>query len=790
MKALLFLQAGLAHIVAAASDASSVLWYSTPAEKDFLGALVVGNGRLGASIHGYTDKELIRLNEESIWSGGPRDRANPAALPSLPKLREQLATGQLTEADDNWIANFTGVPSDMRAYQPAGELRLDFPHPFEATSRYNHSLDISTGLNSLSYVYDNVTYTREVLANFPTNVLALRLFASKPGALAFNVSLSRDQNITALTVNGKTRTLTLSGTGSQEDYYQFVSKARVVLSDGVGHICANRTSLKIVGANEVWIYYDAETNYRYPDGNMEEAVDARLGAAVKSGYKSVRAEAVADYRSLYDRTSVDLGTSGPLGNRDMTTRLANWQKGNNITDDPELLALIFNMGKYLLISSSRPGTLPANLQGVWNRDFVPPWDSKFTLNINLEMNYWLAQPLNMPEISSPVYDMLNGLRATGAKIAKNMYNADGFTCHHNTDINLDCAPYHASSIFSPFPLGGAWLAFEAIEHWRFTGDESFARDTALPILQDTVAFIRSYATELNGHYVISPGCSPENSYIIPEGMSVAGRDTGMDSNAMVDRSIMWEIMTGFIDMSKAVGNSGDNDTIAAAEEFRSRIEGVAVGSEGQMLEWSREFEENDLGHRHFSPLVCAYPGTWVGPLQNSTASDAAYTLLRRRMDNGSGGTSWSIAWAIALHARFYDGDNALQSAILFLARWVHPGLLSRNGGYFQMDGNSGITSGLVEMMLQSHANGIIHLGPALPTTGGMMSGSFSGFAARGGFLVDMRWKDGKVTGAEITSLKGNPLHVRVQNGRSFGVNGDINPAAIKTSAGEMFKVTL
>ena len=655
--------------------------------------------------------------------------------------------------------------------------------------RYNHSLDISTSINSLSYVYDGVTYTREVFANFPTNVLAVRLSASKPGSLAFNVSLSRDQNVTTLVASGKTRTLTLSGTGSQDDYYKFTSKARVVLSDSVGHICANRTALKVVGANEAWIYYDAETNYRYPDGGWEGAVDSRLDAAVQSGYKTVRNEAVADYQSLYDRTSVDLGDSGDMGRLDMTTRLANWQKGNNITDDPELLALAFNMGKYLLISSSRPGTLPANLQGIWNRDFVPPWDSKFTLNINLEMNYWLAQPLNMPEISEPVYDMLNGLRGTGAKVAKDMYNATGFVCHHNTDINLDCAPYHASSIFSPFPLGGAWLSFEAIEHWRFTGNDSFAREIARPILEDAVTFIQSYSTKLNGYNVISPACSPENSYIIPEDMSVAGRDTGMDSNTMVDRSIMWEVMTGYIDMLKAVGNDDDDASIATAEEFRSTIEPVAVGSEGQMLEWSREFEENDLGHRHFSPLVCSYPGTWVGPLQNRTASDAAYTLLRRRMDNGSGGTSWSIVWASALHARFHDGDNALQSAILFLARWVHPGLLSRNGGYFQLDGNEGFTSSLVEMMLQSHA-GVIHLGPALPTTGGMMTGSFKGFAARGGFLVDMAWKDGHVTSAQITSLKGKPLQIRVQDGRAFSINGAVYAKTVGTSAGEKFTVTV
>lgn len=774
----------LLQCAVASSQASSVLYYNAPADRDFYSGLPIGNGRLGGTIHGYTDQELIRLNEESIWSGGPRDRVNPDALPNLPTLRKQLVTGQLSEADDNWIANFTGVPSDMRAYQPAGELRIDFPHPFNNTTGYNRTLDISNGMYALSYEYDGVTYTREAFANGPSNILAFKLAASKPGALSFNVGLTRDQNVTTLSADAKARSIVLSGTGSVDDYFKFASKAQIVLPPGTGRICANKTALKITGATEAWIFYDAETSYQYPDGSWESVVDSRLQAAVESTYSALQSEAIEDYKQYYDRTSVDFGTSDAMGQLDLPTRIQTWQKGNNITDDPELLALAFNMGKYLLIQSSRPGTLPANLQGVWNRDFIPPWDSKFTLNINLEMNYWLAQPLNLPEISEPVYDMLNNLRVTGAHVAKEMYDAKGFTCHHNTDITSDCVPYHASSIFSPFPLGGAWLSFEAIEHWRFTGNDAFAKETALPILKDSIEFFYTYVVERDGYYVTSPGCSPENSYIIPDNMSVAGSTTGLDAGVMVDRSIMWEVLTGFLDMSAALDLT---EGVTEAEAFRSKIQGVAVGSTGRLLEWSQEFEENEPGHRHFSPLVCVHPGTWVSPLKNKTASDAAYKLLRWRMDNGSGGTSWSVVWASVLHARLFDGANALVNAITYVGRWVWPSMMSRNGGYFQIDGNSGITSALIEMLLQSHA-GVIHLGPALPKSG-LSSGSFRGFVARGGFLVDMTWEDGMVTGATITSSQGKLLLVRVQDGRSFHIDGAVETSSMKTNVGQKYTVT-
>ncbi|RWA03998.1 hypothetical protein EKO27_g11107 [Xylaria grammica] len=785
-----FLFTFLRHVIGA-SEASHLIWYSEPAQRDFLDALPIGNGFLGAMVHGYTDKELIRLNEDSIWSGGPMDKIPPNAKSSLKSLRQQILDGQLTEAGDNWMTNFKPDYDDMRRYQPAGELRIDLDHSFGNATDYTRSLDLTNAISSLSYTFNGTKYSREGFGNFPHNVLAFKLNSSDPGALSFNISLSRDRNVTELSADATTATLFLGGSGEEDDTCRFVSKARVVLKDGkgviivyshhvllmkifigAGVISSNGTALAIRGASEAWLFYAAETAFRHTNPTTEQlhaVVDGRIDESLKSAYESLRAESVRDYQMYFNRTFLDLGDSGNIGRQNITKRLVDWKSSNTTNlQDPELMALQFNYGKYLLIQSSRPGTLPANLQGIWNRDFGPPWDSKFTININLEMNYWLAQPLDLREITEPVIDLLDRLAVTGSEVASKMYGAEGWCCHHNTDITGDCTPYHHLTIAAPYPLGGAWLSFEAIEHFRFTGDETFARKRALPILHGVMDFIYSWATERDGYWITNPSCSPENSYIIPDNMSVAGDTTGLDAGAMNDRAIMREIMTGFLEISEALNLT---DGVERAAAFHGKILGPVTGSYGQLLEYSREFEENDPGHRHFSPLVGVQPGSWISPLTAPKYADAAYTLLRHRMDNGGGGNSWSVAWASLLHSRLFDAPHALEYSMQMLSRWVHNNLFSRNGGYFQIDGNSGFTASIIEMFLQSHAD-VVHLGPAIPPKGmGLSSGSCTGWVARGGFKVDMTWKDGAVVEAKVKSLLGNPLKLRVGEGREFKVDG-------------------
>ncbi|CAI6089721.1 unnamed protein product [Clonostachys chloroleuca] len=780
--------------VTGASEASYKLYYNASAVRDFFDALPLGNGRLGAVVHGYVDKELIRLNEESIWSGGPMDKVPPTAKGNLETLRQQILNGSLTEAGETWSQHFVPEYDDMRRYQPAGELRIDFPHDQADVSEYRRELDISNGVVSVSYNHGNITYSRESIANYPHNVLAFKISADQPGSLRLSLGLSRSLNATRVSAELSPRQLTLHGTGQEDDSYRFASKARIALANDAGTVSSNGTAIEITEADEVWIFYSAETAYHHPDAtydDLDRIVAERLEEASRLGYEALRSESIEDYQSYYNRSSIDLGTSDEIGLKTVPERRENWKRGGNVANDIEFMSLQFNYGKYLLIQSSRPGSLPANLQGIWNQAFNPAWDSKFTLNINLQMNYWLAQPLDLPEIAEPIVDFLDKLSVVGRDVATRMYGADGWCAHHNTDITFDATPYHGLTIAAPYPLGGAWVAFEAIEHFRFTRDKTFAKERTLPILKGAMDFIYSWATERDGHWITNPSCSPENSYYIPEGMTVAGENTGIDAGAMNDRAIMWEVMQGFIEISEALGL---DEGVQRAKGFRDGIEGPVAGSFGQLLEYSREFRENQPGHRHFSPLVGAHPGTWTTRLTTPEDADKAYTLLRWRMDNGGGGNSWAVTWASVLHARLFDSAHALQYLVELQDRWVHENLFSRNGGYFQIDGNSGYTASVVEMFLQSHA-GVIHLGPAIPEAGqGLSSGSFKGWIGRGGFKIDMEWKDGKVCGASITSLKGSPLKIRIGNGVPYKINGreyrGLDEEAFGTQAGEMYTITV
>lgn len=543
----------------------------------------------------------------------------------------------------------------------------------------------------------------------------------------------------------------------------------------------------VQGATEALVYYVAETSFRHPDSsNLPKIVDEKIGDAAKAGFISLSAESVADYQQYYNRTAVDFGDSGEMGFRSTTERIANYNNGTSVASDPEMLALTFNTGRYLLIQSSRPDTLPANLQGIWNKDFVPPWGCKFTLDINLEMNYWMTYPQNLPEILSPVHEFLGRLHERGTRVAQDMYGASGWCCHHDTDITADCAPYHQSTLWSPSAMSGAWMSFELVEHWRFSKDTTWAATVAYPILRDAVAFFRTFCIMRDGYWVTTPTCSPENAYVVPQDMTSAGNITGLDTGPMIDRGIMWEIISGFLDISRAIGATEGTEEAA---EFLSKVQGPVVGTWGQVLEWSQEFVETSPGMRHFSPLLPVFPGTWVSPVNNKTAADASDVLLQYRMNNGAGGgDSWSVAWATALYARLFHGAAALTTAIRFVGSWVFDAMLSRNGSYFQIDGNCGIVAALTEMLLQSQA-GFIHLGPALPPHG-LLTGRFRGFKARGGFLVDMSWKDGNVVEATVTSLNGSSLALRVQDALEFTVNGTLYTRPLSTKPGDVFLIAV
>ncbi|KAJ6049611.1 uncharacterized protein N7446_007064 [Penicillium canescens] len=765
--------------VAAGSGASTTLWYSSPAT-DFNAALPIGNGRLGAMIYGKTGNETISLNEDSIWSGGFTNRVNTKAVAAAPDVTEYMLDGNITKANSAWVS---GMATSLREsiYQPMCSLALAFGH--DGATSYNRSLDLHAGVATVSYMLDGTKYTREAIASFPHGILAFHFSASTPSSINFNISLTRTQNVTSVSVKSND-SVVLSGTGSTDDTISFISEARVMTEGGT--VTANgEDSLIVKNADVVYIYVDGETSWRYPSEVTREAVlQRKLNRAVSLGWNKISGKAMQDYGGLAHRTSLDLGDSGTAGALATDQRLDNWRAGANFTTDPELITLMFNYGRYLLISSSRNGSLPANLQGIWNEDFAPEWDSKFTLNINLEMNYWASETTNLPETTLPLFEHISRMQLRGQEVARQMYNMSGWVCHHNTDIWGDCAPLDSQTYYAAWPMSPAWLMLHLFEHYRFGRNAEFATERALPIVEGALEFYYDFLEERAGQYVTPYGVSPENQYYIPPGKANAKGKSGLDVAPAMDRQLLHELLSGYLELKSASKRTGG---VAKAQKYLSMIEGPIIGSLGQLLEWSGEFNETEVGHRHLSHLVGLFPGGQIHPLINKTISNASAVSLQRRMDNGSGQTGWSAAWAIALYARLFDGDNALYRAGKLIDNSVFDNLLGKTS-IFQIDANLGFPGAIAELLLQSHTS-FVHIGPSLPKTL-VPNGSVIGLRARGGYVVSMTWKEHRITKASILSTLEGSLSLKVEDERKFLVDGHKYTGPIITKAGRKYSITL
>jgi hypothetical protein len=541
------------------------------------------------------------------------------------------------------------------------------------------------------------------------------------------------------------------------------------------------------GATDVQVYFDGEGAFRYSSpATWEAVIDNKLNAAVTAGWNSFYQQAITDYSALASRVVLDLGNSGSNGEVETRARVANWKKNNHLSTDPELLTLLYNYGRFALISSSRPGSLPANLQGVWNDQFYPSWSSKYTLNINLEMNYWPAEVTNLPETHLPLFDFMKSMQTRGQGVAKSMYGANGWVCHHNADIWGDCAPVDSNTYWSANTMGGAWVSLHLIEHYRFSGNNTFATNIALPILSDSLSFFYDFLI-LNdrGYYVTSYGASPENAYLVPNGYPSNGSVVGIDQGTAHDRQVLYELFKGFIELSQATGSTAG---VAKAQQYLSKIEPPNIGTTGYILEWSKEFTENEPGHRHLSHLLAVYPGAQISPLLNQTLANAALGSLNHRLSSGGGNMGWSRVWAVAIYARLFQGDLAASSITNLLTNYISSNLFDLNGGVFQIDGNLGIVGAVCEMLLQSHA-GVVHLAPSLPTTT-LPTGSVTGLVARGGFAVDVAWSNNAFSSATIKSSRGGTLALRVAGGISFKVNGAAYTTPFNTVAGQTYQITL
>ncbi|KAF2196190.1 hypothetical protein GQ43DRAFT_485153 [Delitschia confertaspora ATCC 74209] len=755
--------------------------YFTGSGNSLSSSLPLGNGRLGAAVYGST-VEKISLNENSVWSGPWQDRGNASSKDALSSIRQKLQSGDLSGAGQQVLDTMSGNPTSPKQYHPTVDMGIDFGH--SSLGNYTRVLDTLQGTGWVTYMAGGVNYTREYIASYPAGLLAFKITASQAGKLNAKISLSRSQGVqsqTSSTSEGNSITLRVNS-GS----IAFTSEARVV-NDG-GSVTSDGKNISVNGATTLYIFFNTETSYRYSSqGAWEAELKRKLDNAVKAGYSAVRTAAVTDTSEILRRVELDLGSSRSAGSQPIPTRLSNYKK--NANEDPELVTLYFNYGRYLLLASSRDTgdrSLPANLQGLWNDQYSPPWQSKYTININTEMNYWPALTTNLAETHKALFDLIDTARPRGAAMAQKMYGCNnGFVLHHNTDLWGDAAPVDKGTPYMMWPMGGAWLSQHLMEHYRFTQDKAFLQGRAWPVLKQAAEFYYCYLFMYDGHYVTGPSLSPENAYVVPSNMKTAGRSEGIDIAPAMDDQLLWELFTNVIDAAKILGITGTD--LENAQNYLSKIKAPQVGSKGQILEWRNEYEEAEPGHRHMSPLFGLFPGSQMTPLKSKTLADASKVLIDGRMRAGSGSTGWSRVWVMNLYARLFEGATVWSNAVTFLQTYPLDNLFnSGENRWFQIDGNFGFTSGIAEMLLQSHS--VVHILPALPTSA-VPKGSVSGLVARGNFVVDIEWNNGSMTLATVTSRSGGKLALRVENEANFNVNGEVYTTAINTTAGAKYTIT-
>jgi alpha-L-fucosidase 2 len=779
------------------------LWYRQPAA-NWNEALPIGNGRLGAMVFGGVESERLQLNEDTIWAGEKRDRLNPAGPAAVPEIRRLLFAGKAVEAEALADKALIGIPRRMPPYQPLGDLGIAFTHTTGATN-YQRQLNLADATTRVSYAAGGTLYTREAFSSAVDQAIVVRLTKRGPGTIGFTAKLSRERDGIAR-ADGPNR-IVLEGqaivdpksTRHADERKTGVRFAAILQATAEGgRVKTEGDSLIVEGAEAVTLLLTAATDVRA--AHPLEAAGMALAAAAAKPFARLRADHVADYQKLFNRTTLTFDDPAPPAsakatarkpgsgaNRAVSRRSAMREGGP--TDerlkavagggvDPQLIALYFQFGRYLLISSSRPGSMAANLQGIWNDSLAPPWESKYTININIQMNYWPSEVTNLSELHEPLFDLIDRGKEDGRRVARTLYGAGGFVLHHNTDLWGDAIPIDQAGS-GVWPMGAAWLSLHLWDHYDFTRDLAFLRDRGYPTMKEAAQFLLDYmVTDPQGRLITGPSLSPENRYLLPDGTNAR-----LCMGPYMDTEIAHALFSRLIRSSEILGI--DANFRARLTAARAKLPPLKIGKHGQIQEWLEDYDEQDPGHRHMSQLFALSPGTQITPRGTPELAAAAKATLDRRLANGGGHTGWSRAWIINFWARLENAEQTYDNIVALLAKSTLPNMLD-NHPPFQIDGNFGGTAGIAEMLLQSHAGEIAIL-PALPSA--LPNGSVTGLQARGAVGVDITWKDGKATRVVLRPRTDGEHQIRPPRGQRFTGSKGAETAGMMLRAGRTYDLT-